>query len=72
LRASSRFGEAPADKIALIDRFEPGRRNHALTAGDRQPLVRSCWSSAGVLHKRTAIQAQSAAMFARHHDWITC
>jgi hypothetical protein len=41
-------------------------------AGGAEPLVRSCWSAADVLHKRTAIQAQSAAMFAMHHDWITC
>jgi Holliday junction DNA helicase RuvB len=37
-----------------------------------EPLVRSCCSSADHLHKPTAIQAQSATMFALHHDWITC
>jgi hypothetical protein len=30
--------------------------------------VRSCWSSADDLHKPTAIRAQSAPMFAMHHD----
>jgi hypothetical protein len=41
-------------------------------SGAAESLVRSCWRSANVLHKRTPIRAQSVTMLALHHDWITC